>query len=394
MRTPRSATSPRAGRSGRAAVVVVAHAPVLPPSGAARPRRVRSRRRRPPDRGRRRRCAAATSRRTSASQSCCLSAWAIIRSSSGPVQPGVHRRDHAQGLEAAALGEHRGRDELELHQVAERRAGQHVPVELEPREIFSPIQDPTCLYWRTGQPSAAMDARSPARSSRSSSSSCSSLLLVRRAAVPAEHPADQLDPTGGRGQVVVAVDAEQIRVAQRHLLRTARTRGLQEERRGSAPSSLRARAAARRPAQPEASAATVVAAAWLVAAAASGAARSVVAVADGTGRSPAAARGPAFRAVGRRPGRMPPSGPASGGRSGARRGRRRRRPRPSPRRRRAGASARSARTTSRIRCLELGEPVPQLGQRHALDLLAERAQLLPDRRQLRHAVVARAVPAC
>ena len=53
------------------------------------------------------------------------------------VQPPVGRRDRPQRLETGPLGEHRRRDELELDEIAERRPGQQVPVELRPRQLLA-----------------------------------------------------------------------------------------------------------------------------------------------------------------------------------------------------------------------------------------------------------------
>jgi hypothetical protein len=88
----------------------------------------------------------------------------------GGVQPRLDLGDLAERLEPGPLPQDRRGDELELDEVRQRRAGQQPAVELEPRRLL-PTQVASCLYWRTGYPSASIIERSAVRSSRSSSSS-------------------------------------------------------------------------------------------------------------------------------------------------------------------------------------------------------------------------------
>src|SRR3954471_3797801 len=55
------------------------------------------------------------------------------------VHPAIDFGQHPEGLEPGPLGEHGRGDELELHEIAERRTGEQAAVQLPPRQL---LRDP------------------------------------------------------------------------------------------------------------------------------------------------------------------------------------------------------------------------------------------------------------
>ncbi|TKJ28163.1 hypothetical protein A6V29_19940 [Blastococcus sp. CCUG 61487] len=116
---------------------------------------------------------AATSRRASASHLCCSSAWSMSLSS----RAASTRRSDSPTARRVSKPARLARTAVLMNSNSMRSLSgdreNSRPLSLT-RLSFSPTHVPSCLYWRTGKPSAAIVVRSPDRSSRSSSSNCSS----------------------------------------------------------------------------------------------------------------------------------------------------------------------------------------------------------------------------
>src|SRR3954452_1961495 len=141
----------------------------------------------------------------------------LVRLADEPVQqflvdPVVDLGDLAQGLEAGPLAEHGGRDELELDQVRQRRAGQQPAVELQPRDLLP--QPGGHLLVLADRDAERLHRRQQRRLLLAQfAEQLLEVRFERLAAVRVQHAADQLDAAGRRHQVVVDVDAEEVGVA-------------------------------------------------------------------------------------------------------------------------------------------------------------------------------------